>query len=925
MTPIKKIFFLVFISLLPTGFRGQELDTVSYFADYTEDIAIAYGKTTKEAVASALSAVYAIDLQKNAVSTLEESLNGTLSGLYAVKNGGQKFGARNYNFFIRGKATTADASPLILVDDVEANIELLDFNEVESVNILKDASALAIYGMRGANGVILIKTKRGANTPNVVKLDIRMGIQTPLSWGKRLNAYDYSTLYNEALINDGGVGIYTPEVYLNNANPYVYPDVDFGDLFLKQQSLSQQYNFTVKGGTQTAQYFFLTGYTKQSGLFALPNSSDGMRQKSYERYNFRSNIDVNLGAGFNMSVDVSAIFDYNRSPWMNSSGNANALSNALVNLIINTPANAFPVWNENGSLGGTSVYLNNPQGILQRGGTRRDEHKLLASNAKISKDLPFITQGLKAYAIYHFENYNSSYKSAYKQFAVYQYNPISNAYTAYGTDDTKTTTSGGQTSEYYRNNNIFVGLEYERTFNKHQVEGLFFFNRSQSSVSGDVPDYHYQGWAARALYGYDHRYYAELSAACQGSNNYMRGKRYGLFPAIGLSWVLSNENFLQNNPAIDFLKLRVSTGINGNDPTSGNRFAWRQSWYAGSGYGFGNPNAVGDGSYEGRLANENATWEKATKANVGIDFSTLSGDLSATVDLFSERRTHIPVEESNQIPSLIGIALPQVNEGIVTNKGVEASLNYSKKIGFWRFSIGGNFLFARNKIVDMKEPDYAYDWMYRKGNSINTIYGLVADGIYQTPEEIAYGSKSSYTTLMPGDIRYINQNPGDDNVINQVDRTPIGNAFPEIFYGLQLGAAYKNVDFSCFGKGVALSDIYFKPEQFSVYARDNRWQSAGRGGQYPKLSISNVHNNQTSSFWLQSGSYFQINSLELGYTVPQFVLNRLSLAGIRIYCNVNNVFTFSSEREKRNPEALLAGYTEYPLLRTYLLGISVKL
>ncbi|MDR1119873.1 MAG: SusC/RagA family TonB-linked outer membrane protein [Dysgonamonadaceae bacterium] len=925
MTPIKKISFLIFISLLPAGFRGQEIDTVSYAADRTGEIAIAYGKTTKEAAASALSAVYAIDLQKNAVTTLEESLNGTLSGLYSAKNGGQKFGARNYNFFIRGKATTADASPLILVDDVEANIELLDFNEVESVNILKDASALAIYGMRGANGVILIKTKRGYNAPNTVKLDIRMGIQTPLSWGKRLNAYDYSTLYNEALTNDGGVGIYTPDAYLNNSNPYAYPDVDFGDLFLKQQSLSQQYNFTVQGGTQTARYFFLTGYTKQGGLFALPDKHDGINQKSYERYNFRSNIDVNLGAGFNMSVDVSAIFDYNRSPWMNSSGNANALSNALVNLIVNTPANAFPVWNGDGSLGGTSVYLNNPQGILQRGGTRRDEHKLLASNAKISKDLPFITQGLKVYAVYHFENYNSSYKSAYKQFAVYHYNPAADTYTAYGTNDTKTTTAGGQTSEYYRNNNIFAGLEYERTFNRHQVEGLAFFNRSQSSVSGDVPDYHYQGWAARAQYGYDHRYYAELSAACQGSNRYRHGKRYGFFPAIGLSWVLSNENFLQNSPAVDFLKLRVSTGINGNDKTLGNRFAWRQSWYTGSGYGFGNPNAVGDGSYEGALANENATWEKAAKANVGIDFSTLGGDLSATVDLFSERRKHIPVEESSQTPSLIGIALPQVNEGIITNKGVEAALNYSKTTGFWRFSIGGNFLFARNKIVDLKEPDYSYDWMYRKGNSINTIYGLVADGIYRTPEEIAHASKSSYTTLTPGDIRYVNQNPGDDDIINQADRVPIGNAFPEIFYGLQLGVSYRNFDFAGFGKGVARSDVYFKPEQFSVYARDNRWQPSQPEGQHPKLSISNVHNSQTSSFWLQSGSYFQISSLELGYTLPQSILKSLSIAGVRVYCNVNNVFTFSSEREKRNPEALLAGYTEYPLLRTYLFGISVKL
>ncbi len=426
---------------LPFSAASQEQDSLPVLPE-EEKTAIAYGETDKIASSSAISSIDAETIRKNAVTNLEETLNGTLSGLYSIKNGGQKFGARNYEFYVRGQATTGFSTPLILVDDVEANISMLDFNEVESVQVLKDASALAIYGMRGANGVILIKTKRGtSDKKNTISLDFRVGMQTPVQWGKRLNAYDYTTLYNEALINDGGTAIYQPGIYLNNPDPYLYPDEDYSDPFTKNQSLSQQYNFSARGGNETAQYFCLVGYTKQSGHFDLPDGVGKLRQKSYERFNFRSNIDVDLGAGFEMSVDVQAAFDYNRSPWIDSGSDSNASSDKLVELIMNTSAIAFPVTNKDGSLGGTSVYTVNPQGIL-KSGLRTDEHKLLTANARLSKDLSFITPGLGVFARYHFENYNTSYKGKYKQYAVYQYtgqDPVTNedSYSKYGVDDTK--------------------------------------------------------------------------------------------------------------------------------------------------------------------------------------------------------------------------------------------------------------------------------------------------------------------------------------------------------------------------------------------------------------------------------------------------------------------------------------------------------
>ena len=918
----KIVTMLLLIAGSLTAFNAAaQTDTPSL--TQTKTIAIAYGSVPMEKNSSAISTVNASTIQKNSVTSIEEALNGTASGLYSIKSGGQDFGARNFDFFIRGKATIASATPLILVDDVESNINLLDFNQVVSVTVLKDASALAMYGMRGANGVILIKTKRGSVSKNVIGLDFRVGVQNPVKVRQTVNAYDYTSLYNEALANDGSAGIYNPNAYLNNTNPTKYPDVNAGSLFLKNQSLTQQYNFTASGGSQIAQYFCQIGYTKLDGLFHLNNMANA-KQKDYERYSFRTNLDVNLGAGFKMAVDVLAAFDYTRAPWISASYDANASASYLFNSLMTTPANAFPVTNPDGSLGGTSVYRDNPQGILLRG-LRTDEHKLLTSRINLTKDLSFIAKGLKASVMYHFENYNSSYKAKYKSFAVYQLDSVTNTYSKYGTDDTKSTTTGGETSGYYRDNNFIANLNYDRTFKNHDISAVVLYNLITSNTSGDVPDHVYQGISGRVMYGYAKKYLAELTASYQGSNNFQRGKRYGFFPAAAVSWVASEEKFLQSNKIVDYLKIRASYGLNGNDQTGGNRFAYRQAWYAGSGYGFGNPNASSDGSYEGTLSNTDATWEKAYKADIGIDVKTLKGKLSFTVDVFHETRNDIMVDQANVVPSLIGISLPLINAGTIENKGLEASLTYSKKFGDIGINLGGNFLYAHNTIIDLKELPYQYSWMYRKGNSIDTRYGFVANGIYNSAADLTGEPTSAYKTVGPGDIRYVNQNPADDQVINELDKVAIGNAFPEIIYGVNLEITYKGFDFSCYGEGSSRSQIYVRPGNFTQYALNNRWTSATSNDNFPKLSISDTHNTQNSTFWQESGNFFRISTVEVGYELPKVWVSKVALSSARVYLNANNVFTFSTEREGRDPEALTAGFSEYPLLRTVILGLSLKL
>lgn len=861
-------------------------------------------------------------IEKTALTSPEEALNGTLTGVYSLKNGGQAFGERNYSLLIRGKATIASAAPLILIDHIEGNIDLLDAAEIASIRVLKDAVALAMYGMRGANGVILITTKRGGGTSNGIALHVSSGIQSPAMIRQPLDAYRYTTLYNEALTNDGGTALYDPNNYLDP--DFAYPDVDFANQFLKNNSTIQRYHFEASGGNKVARYYAFAGYTKQDGLFALPEDQPGANQKFYERFNFRTNVDVELGAGFSMNTDVMAAFDYNRSPWINSTLSANASSDYLINTLLHTPANAFTVTNEDGSLGGTSVYRDNPQGILLRG-RRVDEHKMLTARVKLNKDLSTVLPGLNSWVQYHFENYNSSYVGKYKGFAIYEYNPGTGSYNKYGTDDTKTTIVGGETSGYYRDQNVNAGLSYEYVKGASMLNALLMYQYNRSNVSGDVPDYVYQGTGARVVYGYNKRYILEASALLQGSNSFAPGRRTGVFPAAGLSWVVSEEPFVQELHWINHLKVYGTWGKSGHDKVSGNRFAYRQSWYAGSGYGFGNPNTTSDGTYEGTLPNRLASWEKSTKTDVGIDAVLFKELLSVSATLFYERRSDIMVPGSNSVPSLIGIGVPYVNGGIIDNKGIEVTVGLTKQLGKAGISAGANFLFARNTIIDLQEMPYEYPWLFRKGNSIDTRYGLVADGLYNSDESLVGAPASAYALVGKGDLRYVNQNPSDDQLINELDKVAIGQALPDIIYGFNFGIRYGGFDLHCYAEGAAGYQSHIVPSAFSEYAYDNRWYEGNSNATYPRLSRSSTHNSQVSTHWQQDAAFFSIQSAELGYALPSTVVNRYKVRGLRVYLKAHQPVSLSTEREGRNHEAPQAGYTEYPLLRTFSAGITLQL
>lgn len=887
-----------------------------------QTVNVAFGAQTKKNMTSAVSFIDANTIKSNGLTNISQAMVGTLPGLMSSLSVGNTIAADSYSFLVRGKATNANTAPLIMVDNVERSIEYLDPNEIESISILKDASAQVMYGLRGANGVILVTTKRGAKNNSFIHIDTRTGVQSPEFWAPKLDAYQYATIYNEALTNDGRLPFFTAqelEGYQNNSNPYLYPNVNHQKELLRSYAPFHNYNFSAGGGDKTIRYFSSLGYLNQEGFFKHANVNDKYNtQNKFERFNFRTNLDVTIAEGFEAALDVNASISNNHSPW--------TFPNDILADIRNTPANAYPLFNEDGSLGGTTLYRNNLYGQIVNSGYRNEQARSLQTTLRLNKTLNFITQGLSANATYSIENFNPFVSGQSRTFAVYQLQPLVTpaTYTAYGANS-QLSSQGYSTSDYFRRNilNASLNYEYPKTGN-HSLSAIVVYNQNRLQISGDDPDWKYQSISSRVSYGFKQKYFAEATAAYSGSSNFTAGNRMGFFPAFSAGWMVSSESFMKGIKAVNSLKIRGSVGEVGNDLISGGRYQYRQTSTASGGYGFGIPNGTSLGSTEGALGNSLISWEKAFKTNIGFDAQLFNQSVELTADYFHERRRDIAVAQSASVPGIIGISLPNENRGVVLNRGIDFSLQYKHSFNNLKLYTSLNGMFVKNKIIELGEQIQQYAYQYRKGNSLDARFGLVSNGIYQNAQDVANGSPSAYSALLPGDIRYVNQNPQDDNVIDARDRIVIGKgATPEIYFGLNIGGSYKAFDFSFLFQGAANRDIVFVPSQYSTAYYDYRWTPANAAtATYPRVTaITSGHNNmQTSTFWQKDGSYLRFRNAELGYTFK----NVLKLSSFRVYANGFNLATFSKLTDV-DPESQSAGYTYAPLARTYTLGIKVKI
>ncbi|WP_158827708.1 TonB-dependent receptor [Mucilaginibacter lacusdianchii] len=929
-------------------------------------VIVGYGTQRRERVTGAIAAVGTRELQQSPVANLSNALAGRLPGLLTVQNSGEP-GADGSNLNIRGFGTTNNAAPLILVDGIQRDFSGLDPNEVENVSILKDAASTAIYGIQGANGVILVTTRRGKNAAASISVTAQNGWQSPTALPKYVDSYTGRKLFKEGLINDGrfsDTSAYTDVMlnkYRDRTNPayeYLYPNVDWTKAMLKRFSYLSQANLNVSGGGDKAKYFISLSYLQQNGLYNYENTiSQYDIQAVTRKYNFRSNIDLALTKRLSMELNLGAIVFDRNYPGVNAS--------QIFNDIKQTPAWYYPITNPDGSPSGAPNTNPSPYVDLTQSGYQRNFQTQLQSTAGFKWDWGWLTKGLSTRVRLSFDNDNYRNVSRPLSYSTYQYqlNP--------GVDDTVqdlianghylTLNNGNGTLDYRvaangsRRTVLEAYINYDRDFGKNSVKAMAIYNQTNffNNVDGGVGNaknglpYKYQGYLGRLAYAYDDRYLAEFNFGYNGSENFAKGHRFGFFPAVSAGWLLSNEHFIKDNPSLSFidqLKFRGSYGIVGNDkiapdPNNPLRFLYLSTWVTGDGYTFGlnnNGNSY-TGYLEGQAGNTLITWEKARKLNLGFDLSFWRGGLSLTADIFRERRTNI-LATSQLIPGFIGLPqIPTVNAGITENKGYEISLthrhDFSRKQGY---GITINYSYARNKILFFAQPDYpGREWQALKGTSINEIYGYTAVGLFKSQEDIDNSpSQSSFGVIKPGDIKYKDLN-GDGSITSlDAGYLPDKIANPKSQFGVSLSYHYSSFDLSVLFQGSLGGSTLLSGSGVFTFSRfasslvqvvDNHWVPSNPDGNYmfPRISASdNVNNQQASTFWIYSSDYLRLKTVELGYSLPQQLLKKIGVNNARFFVNGINLLTWSKLKDFNfDPEISSNGTGTYPQQKVINAGL----
>lgn len=907
---------------------GQTKIDVNLDADvkHLEDVVVVgYGKQNRVSVIGSVTSIKSDVLLQSPVANLSNALAGRMPGLITVQNSGEP-GFDGAKLYIRGVGTFNSSSPLVMVDGIERNFDQIDPNEIESINILKDASATAVYGVRGANGVILVTTRRGEMGKPEVSFRYQTGFQTPTRLSEYLDSYDNASLYNEAQLNENPSLTpdqlrYQPEAleaYKNNSDPHRYPNVDWYDKVLKKYSTTSQYNLNISGGGKIARYFVSGGFYSQNGLFKGTQTKPYDTESKFERYNFRSNIDISVTQSLSARLDLSGRVEDRNRP--------GATTGSIFQALGRTPPSAFPIRNEDGSFGGTGTYKNNPVGMISSTGYVNDYRASVQGTFELSQKLNFITEGLSVSGKVAFDSYFRHVQERTKEYAVYELGQDGELI-QHG-DDTPIAKDASTNQNRFMTNE--AKLEYSRGFGAHNVSGLLLYNQTEKVYGDDIP-YAYQGYVARAAYNYNNRYFIELNGGYNGSENFPKKGRFGFFPSVSLGWVLSEESFFKNNLSfVNFFKLRGSYGEVGNDQIGGRRFMYLSYYKPSGNYEFGRPNRSMDGIKEDQIGNESITWERARKSNLGIDMDLFNSKIKLGIDVFHEKRDNI-LSYRKTIPAITGAALPPGNLGVVTNKGVEVEMTYRDKIGNVDFYLNGNISYAKNKINFMDEPERKHEWLKRTGQSVNQPFGLVAIGFFKDQDEID-NSPTQIGTLRPGDIKY--QDTNGDGKVDTFDEMPIGySQVPEIQYGFSSAVSYKGFSISVLFQGSANSSVYLTQEAAWEFYNGGkamkrhlgRWTPETHNtATFPRLSTNENGNNHTpvSTFWQQSADYLRLKNLEIGYDLPKDFVNKYGLGAVRVYLNGMNLYTWDSMKSG-DPEAPSGRGNIYPQQKVYNIGVNV--
>lgn len=952
------------------GFQTQEINVkgkTSFVVTLKEDsevldevVVVGYGAQKKESVVGAISQVSSKELLKSPAGNVSQALAGKIAGVVTSQTSGAP-GADDAQIYIRGRATFAgDAQPLILVDGVERQFSQIAPDDIESISVLKDASATAVYGVRGANGVMLITTKRGKEQKPVVSVTANWQIQSPTRNSKYLNSYESVKLLEEAYRNDGMPSQYSAddiEMYrrsvageLSGVETMLYPNVDWYDEVLRSSAPAQRYNISIQGGTKRMRYYASGELYDQQGLYKnLSNDPYGNSSNiGYRRYAFRANMDFFLVKNLTFSINFGTRFEERRGPNTNESGSYSEVYYELNH----TPGWLFPVSYtvDDGGVekilyGGTSQYQNNIVARLTEGGFYRASNTINETNFIANYDLGWLTEGLSVKGMLSFD-YDSYYKRMFQaSFATYELTDRNNYQSLLGYNkfnrDTELAYSGYSNTTTYK---LYMEAQvnYARKFGKHDVTAMLLYNQNDYRFQAELAK-RYQGLVGRVTYGYDDRYLAEFNAGYNGSENFMKGKRFGFFPSFSLGWRINNEAFMEGTRNwLDNLKIRASYGQVGNDIYKVNgaeqRFLFEQKWeQISNDYTFGTTGQTG--IWEARYPNYAVTWERAHKYNAGLEFSFKNGLLSGNIDYFYEKRNDILTEYLTR-PQWVGVAIAAGNLGKTKNQGMELELKHAYHIGNdFSYSLGFTFSHARNEILDMDEPDLKTDYRKREGHPINQYFGLICDGfVTQADLDNPDFPKSTYTeNVQVGDLKYRDMNK--DGFIDDRDETFVGYSdIPENIYALNLGLNYKGWGFSIMFQGVNHVSRYYDAEAMYAFVNGGkvkehhlqRWNPELSeaenlaNAKYPLLHYAGNgdHNQRSNSFFLKDGSFLRLKNIELSYNLPVKWIKHVGMTDCRLFMNANNLVTWDKLDGLVDPES--NGSNRYPIMKSVNFGVNIK-
>ncbi len=924
-----------------------------------EVVVVGYGAQKKESVVGAISQLSSKEILKSPAANMTQAISGKIPGVVTSQSSGAP-GSDDSEIYIRGRATFAgDGQPLILVDGVERSFSQIAPDDIEAISVLKDASATAVYGVRGANGVILVTTKRGREQKPVVSLTANWQSQSPTRNDTYLNSYESVTLLEEALSNDGLPSQYTAsdiEMYrqsslgnLSGVDAMLYPNVDWYDTILRNSAPAQRYNVNIQGGTKRMRYFASGEYYDQQGLFEnLSMDKYGNKSNtSFRRYAFRANLDFLLTKNLTTSINFGTRFEERNGP---NTSESSTYSEVFYELN-HTPGWLFPISytipdgdSERVLYGGSSQYQNNIAARLAKAGFYRATNTITETNFIVDYKMGWLTEGLSAKAMMSFD-YDAYYNRKFTaDFATYELNDRDNyesidAYNKFNSDTELAYAGNDQTTTlklYFE-----YQLNYARTFGKHDVTAMALYNQNDYRYQAELAQ-RYQGLVGRVTYGYDNRYLFEFNAGYNGSENFMEGKRFGFFPSLSLGWRVSNESFMESTQGwLNNLKIRGSYGQVGNDVYMVNsvkqRFLYEQTWsQISNDYYFGTTGYTG--IYEGQYPNYGVTWERANKYNLGVEFSMWDGFLSGNVDVFSEERNNILTEFLTR-PEWVGVTMAAGNLGKTKNSGFEIELKHASHIGDdFHYNIGLTFAHAKNEIKDMDEPDLKTEYRKREGHPIDQYFGLISDG-YITEADLADEDLpvSTFGDVQVGDLKYRDMN--NDGFIDERDETAIGfSTVPENTYSLSLGANYKGWGFNVMFQGVDHVSRYYDAEAMYAFVDGgkvkehhlDRWDPSKSeaenlaSAKYPLLHYDSNgdHNQQLNSYFLKSGAFVRLKNIELSYTLPMHWTNSVGISDCRLYVNANNLITWDKVDGIADPES--NGSNRYPIMKTINCGVNLK-